>query len=177
MRDDDKICFHIVASHWYCVQQKSMIMIDGICPKLFPFPCFLTQLEAFLKYDYCHTLIRLWKIWVEINGYRNHSMWPNSVTPFQINSDEINGYRNHSKCEHLKLSKFDVNPYWNLWTIFPHESLQNLWASKPTQNLTWILSEICGQICHMNPYRICEHLNLLKIWHKSLLKFVDIFSA
>ena len=34
-------------------------MIEGICPKLFPFPCFLAQLEAFLKYEYCHTLMRL----------------------------------------------------------------------------------------------------------------------
>ena len=56
----------IVVSHWYSsnficgfFHQESMIMIEGICPKLFPFPCFLAQLEAFLKYEYCRTLMRL----------------------------------------------------------------------------------------------------------------------
>ena len=53
----------------------------------------------------------------------------------------------------------------------------NLRATKPSQNSTWILTEIRGQFLRMNPYWICAHLNLVKIRHKSLAKFVDNFSA
>ena len=80
-------------------------------------------------------------------------------------------------CAHLNLVKIRHKSLLNLWTIFAHESLLNLRASKPTQNSTWILTEICGQFLRMNPYWICAHLKLVKIWHKSLLEFVDNFCA
>ena len=76
-----------------------------------------------------------------------------------------------------------MNPYWILYTIFPHESLLNLWASKASQNSTEFLSEICGQFSCMNPYWICEHLKLVKIqqnsfknpyWVYAYLKLVKI---
>ena len=38
------------------------------------------------------------------------------------------------------------------WTTFAHEFLLNLRASKPSQNSTYISTEICGQFWRMNPY-------------------------
>ena len=38
-------------------------------------------------------------------------------------------------------------------------------------------TKIYGQFFRINPYWICAHPKLVKIWHKSLLKIVDIFSA
>ena len=68
-----------------------------------------------------------------------------------------------------------MNPYWNLWTIFPHESLLNLWASKASQNWTWILPEFRRQFFRMYPYWICAHLKLVKVGHRTLLKFAHSF--
>jgi len=62
-----------------------------------------------------------------------------------------------------------MNPYWNLYTITPHESLLNLWASKATPSSTEFPTGICGQFSCMNPYWICAHLKLVKIRHESLL--------
>ena len=54
----------------------------------------------------------------------------------------------------ISLKKFQIfffphKSLRNLYTIFPHKSLLTLWASKASQNLTWILTEgydLC-QIC------------------------------
>ena len=68
-----------------------------------------------------------------------------------------------------------MKPYWNMYTIFPHESLLNLWTSKSSQNWTEFLNEMCKQFCRMNPYWICGHLKLVKIRPETLLKFVHNF--
>ena len=80
-------------------------------------------------------------------------------------------------CGHLKLVKIGHQPLLNFEDKFPHESLLNLWASKASQNSTWILTENCRQFFRMNPYWICGHVKLVKIWHESLLKIVNNFSA
>ena len=58
-------------------------------------------------------------------------------------------------CGHLKLIKIEHKSFWKLYTIFPHESLLNLWTSKPSQNSTGFLNEMCGQFCRMNPHWNC----------------------
>ena len=82
-------------------------------------------------------------------------------------------------CGHLKLIKIEHKSFWKLYTIFPHESLLNLWTSKPSQNWTEFLNEMCGQFCRMNPHWNCQHLSLVKIQQISawiLTEFVSIWS-
>ena len=70
-----------------------------------------------------------------------------------------------------------MKPYWILYTVFPHESLLNLWASKASQNSTEFLTEMSTQFFRINLYWICQHLKLVKIQQNSLVKYVDNFPA
>ena len=71
-------------------------------------------------------------------------------------------------CGHLKLVKIVHESLLKFVDIFPHECLLNLWASKPISSWAELLTEFCSRIL----YWICEHLNLFKFGHDSLLNFV-----
>ena len=75
-------------------------------------------------------------------------------------------------CGHLKLVKIRHESFLKFVDNFLHESLKNLWTSKPSQNSTEFVGEICGHFSCMHPYWICGHLKLVKIWHEFLLNFV-----
>ena len=44
-----------------------------------------------------------------------------------------------------------------------------MWTIFPLKSLTWIRTDFCTQFFRINPYWVCGHLKLIKIWHKSLL--------
>ena len=77
----------------------------------------------------------------------------------------------------FRYSKFNRIPLWDLWTIFLHESLLNLCASKASENFTWTLTEMCTHFFRMNLYWICAHLKLVKVQQNSLVKLVHKFLA
>ena len=79
-------------------------------------------------------------------------------------------------CAHLKQVKIGHECLLKFVDNFPHESVLNLWTSKPSKNSTEFLNEMCKQFCRMNPYWICGHLKLIKIEHKSFWKLYTIFT-
>ena len=160
-----------------------------------------TQNSTSILTEMCGHFFRMNPFWIHAH-LKLVKIWPKSLLKFVDNFP-------HESLVNLFASKptqnstsilteicghfFRMNPYWiyahlklvKIWPKsllkfvdnFPHESLLNLCASNASQNWTQILTEICTQIFHINPYWICEHLNLVKIWHKSLLEYVDNFST
>ena len=92
---------------------------------------------------------------------------------FRIKKYEVRAFQRRVERTCSPLQCWDILS----WTSKSHSTLSfgerfHLWTSKPSQNWTEFLNEMCGQFCRLNPYWICEHLNRFKIGHNSLPNFV-----
>ena len=93
----------------------------------------------------------------------------------------------HWICGHLKLLKIRHKSFLHLCTIFPHESLLNLLASRAVKIRHKYLLNLCtffsqksllkcvDNFFRINPYWICSHLKLVNNRHECWMNLCTIF--